>query len=483
MGNSLSNTIVKTENNNMTGGEKNLDDALDYIASYYILTMDFQSLRKLYEKEYCDELVVLTSEIVNRYFSDIEVARLANRVEEGATAVLNENLVAQGLKAEGLDKVMFLKKSDLLHLNELNPERKSELCNQIAKFYIKIAHLFSAILTTINPEYMYTDSSGKKVKRKLSEKSSIPADAVIETVKSNLCDSRIDALKGDGNITLEKEEEEREGEKEEEEEGEREEGEEEITVKPQICSIDIYSQKLEGSKDTLASEPGIPELMELYYDADYDYATGEFKGMTTETQNRFGEDLKRFYSIFTNGDVMPESVKKFSDIKLKDYSKSKVCEGVNPVFEQEFTSKGSLQDTKNKLFVDYASNLRQMVASVNKKQQQLLETINKMFVYVKDPNDTQKEVIRVNPELTEVQLQELIAETRSTIVELYLKCETDFDEGVKLYEALVESQILETAQNQIATLQSQAAKLYNPDISKAKAPKLSIAPLVEDKVE
>ena len=476
MGNSLSNTIVKTENNNMTGGDKKLDDALDYIASYYILTMDFQSLRKLYEKEYCDELVVLTSEIVNRYFSDIEVARLANRVEEGATAVLNENPVAQGLKAEELDKVMFLKKSDLTHLDELDPERKRELCNKIAKFYIKIAHLFSAILTTINPEYMYTDSSGKKIKRKLSEKSSIPADAVIETVKSNLCDSRIDALKGDGNITLEKGVEGEEEEEEEEEEGE-------IVVKPKICSINIYSHKLEESGSTIDTEPGIPELMELYYDADYDYATGEFKGMTTETQRRFDEDLKRFYSIFTNDNVMPESVKKFSDIKLKDYSKSKFCEGSNPVFEREITSRGSLQETKNKLFVDYASNLRQMVASVNKKQQQLLETINKMFVYVKDPNDPQKEVIRVNPELTEVQLQEVIVETRSAIVELYLKCETDFGEGVKLYEALVESQILETAQNQIATLQSQAAKLYNPDISKAKAPKLSIAPLVEDKVE
>jgi hypothetical protein len=453
MGNSLS---YKTENNinhaSMTGGEKKLDEALDYIASYYILTMDFQSLRKLYEKEYCDELVVLTSELVNRYFSDIEISSLANRVQDGSVA---------GSEGEKQEKLLFFKRADI---DKLDPERKMELCNQIAKFYVKIAHLFSAILTTINPEYVYTDSSGKKVKRKLSEKSSIPANAVIETVKSNLCDNRIDALKGDGNIPLTQVEAE---------------AEQDITVKPKICSMDIYSQKLEGSGDSLDAEPGIPELMELYYDADYDYATGQFKGMTPETQRRFDEDLKRFYSVFTNGDSMPESVKKFSDIKLKDYMKGKFCQGG---ITQEFTSDGSLKDTKNKLFLDYASNLREMIASVNEKQQQLLETINKMFVYVKDPQDPTKEVIRVNPELTEMLLQDLIAETRSTIVELYLKCETDFVEGVKLYEAIVESQILETSQSQIQTLQSEAEKLYNP--VKAQEPAAEPAPLlVEHKAE
>jgi len=56
----------------------------------------------------------------------------------------------------------------------------------------------------------------------------------------------------------------------------------------------------------------------------------------------------------------------------------------------------------------------------------------------------------------------LISETRTAIVELYLKCETDFIEGIKLYEAIIESQILETAQSQISTLQSEAVKLYNP---------------------
>jgi hypothetical protein len=455
MGNSLSS---KTENNNMTGGEKKLDDALDYIATFYILTMDFQSLRRLYEKEYCDELIILTSEIVNRYFSDIEISRLADRVESGAVNQLAADL---GASVSSADKMLFIKKDNIQHLNELDPERKKELCNLIAKFYIKIAHLFSAILTTINPEYVYSDSTGKKIRKKLSEKSTIPSDAVIEKINSNLCDSRVDALKGDGNINTESPINE----------------DDEITVEPKICSVDIYTRKTEGtdSEDSLNAAPGIPELMELYYDADYDYETGSFKGMTEKTQQQFKEDLQRFYRVFTDSEEMPQDVKKFSDIKLVDYRKSKVCEGRHPIFDRE--AKGTY---KNKLFADYANNLRKMVSSVNEKQQQLLETINKLFVYVKDPRESEKEVIRVNPELTDNLLQELVAETRTAIVELYLKCETDFVEGVKLYEAIVESQILETAQSQISTLQSEAEKLYNPySVKPAQAPALKLEPLAE----
>ena len=45
----------------------NFYEIIDHIASYYILTMDFQSLSKLSEKSYCDKLVILTSDIIERY--------------------------------------------------------------------------------------------------------------------------------------------------------------------------------------------------------------------------------------------------------------------------------------------------------------------------------------------------------------------------------------------------------------------------------
>ena len=62
---------------------ENFYDVIDYIATYYILTMDFQSLSKLSEKAYCDKLVILTSDIVDRYFNDTQVTFLEQRIKNG----------------------------------------------------------------------------------------------------------------------------------------------------------------------------------------------------------------------------------------------------------------------------------------------------------------------------------------------------------------------------------------------------------------
>jgi hypothetical protein len=55
------------------------------------------------------------------------------------------------------------------------------------------------------------------------------------------------------------------------------------------------------------------------------------------------------------------------------------------------------------------------------------------------------------------------------IVDLYVKCETDYVNGVKLYEAIVESKILETTQKQIETLKTEASKIIQ-ETKKASKP-------------
>ena len=62
---------------------KSISQVLDYISTYYIVTMNFTSLKKLYDKEYCDKLVILTADIVQRYFTDMEITYLAERVKDG----------------------------------------------------------------------------------------------------------------------------------------------------------------------------------------------------------------------------------------------------------------------------------------------------------------------------------------------------------------------------------------------------------------
>ena len=423
MGNTSSST--SNSNNANTNAEKefkNFYDVIDYIATYYILTMDFKSLSKLSEKAYCDKLVVLTSDIIERYFNDMEVTYLAQRIKEGAEV--------NDLKNE---KIIYINKDKLEGLDVSNDAQKSikkkRVCIGIAKFYVKIAHVFAAIVMTINPVYTYKDATGQTVKTGLLEKDRIPKGVDRKLYKLNICDNRIRALK--------------KGEEIDNINGN-------VTIQPKVCNMNIG---INGLDKTLADEPGINELMKLYLDDNYDFSNGNFTGMSETTKKQFMKDLKLFYTAFTGNENMPPEITKFSDIKLKDYNKTPRCQGTNPSFKYKYTLR-----QKDKLFIDYADNTKKMIQNAADNQSKLLTVINEIFTYVIDPYSNKK-VIRVNPKLTDELLQKAVEKTRRLIVDLYVKCEMDYVNGIKLYEAIVESKILETTQNQIDALKKEASKI------------------------
>lgn len=386
----------------------NMIDKLDMIAAYFILTSDFLSLTKLHEKEYCDKLIILTSDVIDKKFSNLEVNQIVKRL---------------GLESVSIDS----KKND---------------CNKIAKFYIKIAHIFASIVTTINPEYTYKDSFGNIIKKPLMEKSLIPNDADISVSKINLCSERINALTNE-TVSFEDDYYLEGGS-----------DSDKIVIHPDVCSINL------NQTGNLTDEPGINELIDLYFDDNYDYKTGKFIGMTPETEKMFQEDLKRFYFAFTdNKGEMPPEIKRFSDIKLRGYSQKPICKtGKNPKVIGTY---------KDELFLKYANNLKSMIQNVNKKQNELLAIINGLFVFSLDPV-TKVNNIRVNPDLNEISLQELVVQTRELIIELYLNCEIDFIEGMKIYEAIVEKQTFDTTQKHIEQLEKEREKLISPYISISK---------------
>ncbi len=440
MGNQTS-SINKDNTNELK--PKSISQVLDYISTYYIVTMDFKSLKKLYEKEYCDKLVILTADIVQRYFTDMEITYLAQRIKNGVEVNETEK-----------DKIIFFDKDQLTKLDVQNSIKKKRICLEIAKFYIKIAHVFAAIVTTINPVYVYKDQEGNTVRANLSEKGQIPVNAPRQIYKLNICDNRINALKNKQTL-------------EPDENGD-------VFVGPKVCNMNIRD---DGETKNLSDEPGIPELMELYYDDNYDLKSGTFTGMTDKTRKTFQEDLKIFYNVFTGNSDLPPEITKFSDIKLRDFHKLPKCQGDNPVFERKYKGKST-----DKLFSKYADNLKKMVQTTNRNQEALLTIINQIFVYTVDPQ-TGKKQIRVSPTLTVERLQEIVVETRALIIKLYLTCEVDYVNGLKLYEAIVEQKILDTAQNQINSLEKLSDKIITEDQVPQPAELKEIKENADEKIE
>ena len=478
MGAAISSMYNSNKTNKSEKQFENFYHIVNTIATEYILTMDFKSLSKLSETEYCNKLVILTSDIFDRYFNELEVTYLEQQFN-GNNEI--NKMVNEKLRFFDKDRVINL---DISNGNQ-KTTRKKRACIGIAKFYVKIAHIFAAIITTINPVYTYKDATGQTVKVPLLNKNTIPKDVVTKVHKINICDNRIKALKkvplyinqsddemADDNIIVDKLAMNNNPTMNNNQafnnptmnkinQPVNNLDSNMVTIQPRICDMNATKT---GVGKTLADEPGIPELRQLYLDETYDYSNGQFKGMSKESDKMFNTDLKVFYTAFTGETQMPENntIKQFSDIKLRDYNKYPGCQSETPFFKQP------VKINKNhKLFIKYADNITKMIQRASNNQQKLLEVINDLFKYVKDPYSN-KRVIIINPKLTDELLTLSVRKTRKFIIDLYVNCEIDYFEGVKIFQAIVETKIIETTQKQIETLKKESNKL----IYEFKSPKI-----------
>ena len=419
MGNTSSNSNKPGEDEKVF---ENFYIMIDNIASGLILKSNFESLSKLAEKnEYCNDLIILTSDVIDKHFTNLEVTYLAQRTEKG-------NVVDK----QTTDQLIFLNKKELENLDvqsdSVMKTKKKRMCDGIAKFYIKIAHVFASIVCTINPVYIYKDTDGTTVQKSWKDKNNIPPNVNRKLYKMNICDNRIKALQRSrptrGDPTK-------------------------IDIQPKMCGSDVNNIKspdMQSDDMRLTDEPGITELMELYFDDGYNDKTGGFGGMSKTVKEQYDRDLKTFYLAFTGNTSFDSSVLKFSDIKLKDYNKRADCEGASGVYKT-----GKSISVTDKLFIQYAENINKMINNAKRKQLMLIEVINQLFTYIVNPV-TKVKTYRIHPRLTNQTLDKAVETTRKLIIDLYVTCEEDYITGLKIYEAIVGKKIIDTTIAQEVTL-------------------------------
>ena len=381
---------------------------IDYIATYYIVTMDFESLKKLTDREYCNQLIILTSDIISKYATTRDIKYMVKK--QGDMYEPGE------LKSQ---KVTYFSKN--MVDREIPEMVKKEMCMSIASFYIRIAHLFSAIILTINPVYKYRDESGFVKEVNWVNKKDIPEGVEVSVEYSNLCNNRINALepvdspKTDKglfqSLSL---------------------GSTNVMLKPSICHLQF-------KPNLLIEEPGIKELEALYYDV-YDYNEGKYNSMSPTSRQQYEEDVREFYKSFTgkhNQEVPPE-IKSFNDIPIQQYN---MCN--NPDYEEPVSISSS-----NNIYRKYADNLNEMKRYAALNQEKLMDIVSKIFVYTVNKK-TGKKQIRINPRLNDAMLDNLIHQSRTYISQLYVNCQQSYDKGVHLYQDIVESIISKTLDKRI----------------------------------
>ena len=92
--------------------------------------MKTKNLKLLVNETYCDNLTILTKDILSSRFSSKEIKGLAKN-----------------------DTLFYISKRELQQLEANEKDKKNIRCKQIAKFYVRIAHLFASIITTVYPNW------------------------------------------------------------------------------------------------------------------------------------------------------------------------------------------------------------------------------------------------------------------------------------------------------------------------------------------
>jgi hypothetical protein len=459
---------------------------LDILATKYILTQNFQDMKKLGDKEYCNKLVILTADIIKKFLKEKEITYISQRVIDGVPVNMKKSasviyLSTNKLKQQsqqtspkkeykrriynqdgsyrevvqpGVYSPLDHRKKEKTLLTELdiqNPREKDSMCKGIAKFYIKIAHLFAAILKAVNPIYKY---DGHEMS--IMNKSKIPKGTKVQLAEVNLCNRRIKTLKAEST-----------------EQGK-------IKVRVNNChlnrkvttkqlhenildDLDIdYGEEVIKDKN-LGQEIGVPELEKLYYDI-YDFGTGKYSAMSKKSRAAYNQDLKIFYKTFTGksnySSWNASGKKKFSNIPLIAYHDTEQCKDSNSAWQQSYEGSSS-----NPLFVKFADNVKNMLKNTKTNQQQLLAILDKLFVWVETPSkfastdsSLESKMVTINPKLTSESLQSLVEKTRELIIKIYLQCEREYQDGLKLFEAIVGERMLK---NSIAKKESLEAQLEN----------------------
>jgi hypothetical protein len=452
---------------------------IDYIAKNFIFDSDFTDMTKLGNEKYCNKLVKNVSEIFKKNTDSVDIVLLRKKLYEmkknkNDLNTFEEDAFEEDNSRSRIPDKPIVAASDDNNDDNMSPpriepqqpqesirtggERESarsrtrtsspsrsrptsrkrmttgihnikKKCNEVANFYVLFAHLFSCIVSTINPSFQIDASSSSS-----SDKKNTGSGLL------DFCSSRLNLLIN--------------GELIKNSEGD-------VTIRPNVCKTNLSES---GTPLRLVDLPGIKALLKLFKNGGDDSS----------------EDVKYLYEAFT-GEKAPDdiNIERIPLIPLKVFSKDAECSGsgnssrsesrggANEYYGYDVDDSYRYRDreereirnlnvdvrsgvyltgvkgspTKEKLFSDYIKNIKLMIQKSENNRSLLLEILSEMFTYTYHSNGEISGVI-IKPSLTFKDLQSLIKRTRKIIIKLYTECEEDYNTGLDIFFALIQEKIL-----------------------------------------
>ena len=147
-----------------------IEDKIKIIATQFILTQDYESMRNMATNtSYCNQIQQLANTLIKQNMKPEEITRFAEQVRQQVPQQQPPRSAAEAQKQD---------------------------CLALANYFTLLGHLFSAIMTTVNPMFYYTNEQGKTQKSTLYNKQNLPNNAKY-VVEGSFCTRRIDGLTND----------------------------------------------------------------------------------------------------------------------------------------------------------------------------------------------------------------------------------------------------------------------------------------------
>ena len=190
MGNSSSNNSEPSDDDQSFAGKVRI------VATQFILTQDYKSMRDMASNpSYCNQIMQLAQKLIKQNMTAEQLKAFAQQLRGASGAAA----AASGAAAAAQQQ------------QQPQQQGSSADCAIIAEYFTLVAHLFAAIMTTVNPVFYYKNKKGQRQTQTLQTKQYLPdydqygqpqqqqeqSSSATYVVEGSFCTRRIDALTSD----------------------------------------------------------------------------------------------------------------------------------------------------------------------------------------------------------------------------------------------------------------------------------------------
>jgi hypothetical protein len=439
----------------------------------------------------CEKLIIITSEILNRLPFRL-ISYMDRRHKLFSEKYEMYNAMDRALLVNTNEEI--LKESKL---DEPNEFRKKQMCVGIARFYVQIGNLFNAVMSTMRPYNYETNRRSAPTNFydlltfSLFEREGGKDATKYEASNLSTFVKKHNDVQRDLQRFLSL-------------------GSGDMSMTPNVCDVTNTIREKKATPLNMNSatspyrnkvDPSIfAALEELYFDIFHETSisnpkTPQFIEMSRHMRDKiYTRDVKDLYRIVT-GKEPTDDIKTFADVAKYVADNDQIKEWCSKNKNKSIKVNDDVR--KNSVFVKYVKHIKSMIYTISKRRKYIIGLLDRVFVIQKKSSEELREMEErwekgfkrvegfdsiepysrdfyrlsmyhdffINPNLTDADLQIIINDARSKIVQLYAHSYEQFYTGFQILQELSMNIQLEQAIEQLNIAKEQQETQDEPKTS------------------